>query len=137
MRMAGVSPRFGGSQTKVAGASLIQQLDVVRNRRDRFLQDRLCSERTASPIGDDGITDVIAAHLDHVQRVRWNATTVIGQKRLHLIREIEIASVVVGARGADGIVGGLQAVRSKRRPNVPASRTERANCSTHVAPLLK
>ena len=82
-----------------------------------FCRIACAASRAAGLIGHDGITDVVAAHFDDVQRVRRNAATMIGEERLHLVREIEVAPVVVGARGADGIVGGVQTVGSERRPN--------------------
>ena len=125
--IAGVNPTFGGSQTrKLSRPCLVQHLRIELNRvSDSFLQNCQCGRKAAALKGDEGITNVIAAHFDDVQGVRRSGAARVGEELLHLIRQVEVAPVVIRARGADGIVSGPYAVRSERRPNA-ASQTKRA-----------
>ena len=71
-------------------------------------------------VDDEGITDVVAAHLDDVEGLGRRHAARALEERVHLARQVEVDAVVVGPRGADSVVGDGRVRRGQGRPHAVA-----------------
>src|SRR5205814_4093792 len=91
---------------KLSRTRRVQPLDVRGNRTDGVAEN--WTAIAAGRIDRKCVANVIAAHLDDVQRLEWSGVAGPFEKRIHLRGQVEIDAVVIGSRSADCKVGRIR-----------------------------
>ena len=67
-------------------ASAVERGDGPRDREVGLRQHRTRRRRSSAKVGDQPITNIVAAKLDHVERVGWRDAARLLQERVDLVR---------------------------------------------------
>ena len=93
----------------------MQGLDASRDGHVCVVQDS--ATITTGGELDEGITDVIAAHFDHIHCVGRGNTAVLLQERVDLCRKIHVSAILARPGGAHGVVARAAHGAGKGRPH--------------------